>query len=374
MLKQRLLFFSLLSLSSLWANDTPQGNAPLNPKTCTGDKVVIAGVLYWNANQEGLEYAIQTQTTVPVLNPTLDEIEELNNLRDAQYLAPHPHQSYGYRLGLGYQYPCDGWDIGVTWTHFHTSSFTEIETNIDTTFLLIPLWSAFAPAQGSVLFARGIKSSWKLKLNVIDFQLGREFWTSKTLSLRSFIGLRYANINQALDLRQRGGSWSPRMSPEQMPFNNLIELDNDYKGVGPLAGLDTTWRLGCGWGLFSNWASSILYGRFNLSNHEENQLIISPYDKIKILQTKSRFRASRAVLDWMLGIEWSSIFNNRSYAVTGRLGWEHHLYFHQNELHRVNRSGDTAMVLPNNTGENLYDQRRGNLGTQGLTFTLKIEF
>ncbi|NGX59823.1 MAG: hypothetical protein KR126chlam3_00980, partial [Chlamydiae bacterium] len=48
------------------------------------------------------------------------------------------------------------------------------------------------------------------------------------------------------------------------------------------------------------------------------------------------------------------------------------LFFHQNQLWRINRIGDTEATFPNNTGENVFFQRRGTLDTQG--WTLKVQF
>ncbi len=347
-------------------------NTPVRPKTCNGDVTFFVAGIYWNAHQDGMEYAIKNAVTVPLINPTLDNIEELNQLIEAVYIAPHSNWSFGYKLGLGYNTPCDGWDLGIYWTRFHTFSFSNVEAGEGHS--LITLWSAFSPTQGSVLYARDIDSLWKVRLNLVDFELGREYWTSRELSLRPFIGFRYALIEQDLDLEHHGGSWSPRMTPDQFPFNNEVNLDNDYKGGGLRSGIETTWHIQCGWAFYGNVAASIIYGYFNVTQAEENELAISPHTRTEILKTKEHYRASRAILDFMLSVEWSTILLDCGYAITARLGWEHHLFFHQNQLWRVNRQNDMAIVLPNNTGENVFDQTRGTLDTQGWTFSIKLEF
>ena len=161
----------------------------------------------------------------------------------------------------------------------------------------------------------------------------------------------------------------------QDPFNNEVDLDNDFKGVGVRAGFDTVWNFGCGWGLYGNFATSIVYGRFSLDHDEENRRAESPYDKTKILETKESFHASRGMLDLALGVQWASLFCDCQYGFMIALGWEHHLFFHQNQMWRVNRIGDTFnTTLPNNNGENVFFQRRGTLDTQGWTLTIQFEF
>ena len=206
--------------------------------------------------------------------------------------------------------------------------------------------------------------------------MGREYWTSKYLSFRPFVGLRIAFIDQDFEIQHKGGGWSRYTLINQDSFNNEIDLDNDFKGVGVRAGFDTVWNFGCGWGLYGNFAASIVYGRFSVDHDEEIRRAESPYDKIKILETKESFRASRAMLDLALGIQWRSLFCDCQYGFTIQLGWEHHIFFHQNQMWRVNRIDDALQTagLPNDSGENVFFQRRGTLEAQGVTLRVQFEF
>jgi len=348
-------------------------NAPVNPRTCNGDFVVEVAGFYWNAHQDGMEYAIDNHVKVDT-----SDIVQLNNLIDAEYKTPNFDWDWGFKAGLGYNTTCDGWDFGVTWTWYRGKANDHVEAELDDNHTLLPLWSAFASSAGSILYATDIETHWKLQLNLIDIELGREYWTSKNLSFRPFVGLRVAHINQDFEIQHKGGSWSDSSNPSapQSAYNNEVDLDNDFKGVGIRSGFNTVWNFGCGWGLYGDFAASVVYGRFSLNHDEEIRLATSPHDKTKILETKESFRASRGMLDLALGLQWSSMFCECQYGFTVQLGWEQHLFFHQNQMWRTNRIGDVANAagLPNNTGENVFFQRRGTLDTQGLTLTLQFEF
>ncbi|NGX59819.1 MAG: hypothetical protein KR126chlam3_00976 [Chlamydiae bacterium] len=354
-------------------------NAPVRPITCNGDWVISAAGFYWNAHQDGMEYAIDNHIKNPkgsdIFAPLLD-IEQLNNLINAEYETPNFKWDFGFKVDLGYNTTCDGWDFGVTWTWYRGKANDHIEAEFDDNHTLLPLWSAFSPTAGSVLYATDIETHWKLQLNLIDFELGREYWTSKYLSFRPFIGLRIAYLEQSFEIQHKGGSFLENigMGQSQDAFNNEVDLDNDFKGVGLRAGFDTVWNFGCGWGLYGNLAAAIVYGRFSLDHDEEIRRASSPHDKIKILETEESFHASRAMLDLALGIQWASLFCDCQYGFTVQLGWEHHLFFHQNQLWRINRIGDTQTTFPNNTGENVFFQRRGTLDTQGWTLRVQFEF
>lgn len=188
--------------------------------------------------------------------------------------------------------------------------------------------------------------------------------------MRPHVGLRYGKIYQDFDLEHHGGSWSPRTMPQQDGFNNSVKIDNKFHGLGVRSGLDISWYLSCGFSLYSDFSASILSGRFNVDHSEDNRLVVSPHSSTKVLETESSFKASRAILDFNFGLEWSALFCDSQYIVKTRFGWEHHLFFHQNQMWRVNRAANTTAA----NGENIFDQRRGSLTTQGWTFSFAFGF
>ncbi len=356
-------------------------NAPVRPHTCNGDWVISVAGFYWNAHQDGMEYAIDDHVKNPKTSggdAPVSRIEQLNNIIDADYETPNFDWDFGFKVGLGYNTPCDGWDFGVTWTWYRGKANDHIEAEADDNHTLLPLWSAFSPAGGSLVYATDIETHWKLQLNLVDIELGREYWTSKYLSLRPFVGLRIAYIKQDFEIQHKGGAFSADTTQTDLQdaFNNEVDLDNNFKGVGVRAGFDTVWNFGCGWGIYGNFAAAIVYGRFDLDHDEEIRRAVSPHDKIKVLETKESFRASRGIVDLALGIQWRSLFCDCQYGFTIQLGWEHHIFFHQNQMWRVNRIGDilNSSGLPNDTGENVFFQRRGTLEVQGVTLRVQFEF
>ncbi len=350
-------------------------NPPVRPKTCEGDFAITIAGLYWISHQDGMEFAVENEVFVD-WNPMLEEIEVLNTLVDADYKTPNFKWDYGYKLGASYAGCHDGWDIGLLWTHFEGKSEGHVEAEKNDNSALIALWSSYSPPQGSVLYARDIRENWNLDLNLIDIELGREFWTSKYLTLRPFMSLRIAYIDQNFVLEHKGGSWSINDNALQdIPLSNHVRLENDYKGVGLRAGLDSVWHIGCGCGIYGNLAASIIYGRFSVDHQERLRGTEKPFAKMRILEAEEHFRASRGILDLALGVQFNRVFCDCCYTFTARLGWEQHLFFHQNQLWRVVRVGDEFNPdSPFITGENVFHHRRGNLDTGGLTLTFKFEF
>lgn len=338
---------------------------PVRPNTCNGDfEISVAGV-YWAARQEGLSYAINIEA-----NPTFPATERQFGLEDiigAEFESPNFKWDFGFKLGFAYVSKCDGWDIGVTWTRFRGKAFSHVETDQGTNRALLPIWSNHA-AQISLgpLFATDIETRWSVDINLIDVELGREFWVSRKVTLRPHMGVRAAYLNQDYDLQHKGGTFFVFE-----PFNNEVELRNNFHGVGVRGGLDSNWHFGCGWSLYGDLALSLLYGRFNLDHSEVNRLAESPFRKTQILEVDDSFRASRFAADLSIGIQWSALFCDCDYAFTAQFGWEQHIFLDQNQLWRVDK-------IENNTSpsfyENVYAQSRGDLDTAGWTLSLKLAF
>ncbi len=349
-------------------------NAPVYPLTRGGDFVIDGSLLLFSATQDGMEYAILNSVTVPIINPTQAEIEQLNNLREATYQTSGKKGEFGFKFGAGYRFPCDGWDLTLSWLRFAPLAQTQVEATSDSEDTLITLWSSFASTQGSITYARCIESFWKLNLNQVDLDLGRAFWASRRLSMRPHLGLRFASIRQKYTLEQLGGSWSPRVGPDQLPLNNEVKLQNTFQGTGLESGLETNWHFGCGFSLFGSAAGSIVYGSFSLKQDEENRIGLTPHNKTKILEIKDHFRVSRPIFDYAIGIEYTARFVDNTYAFSGKLLWEEHLYFDQNQLFRIQRVGNTGGSIDDPSGENIHIQRRGTLDIKGISLQLSWAF
>lgn len=357
--------------------ETIAGNPSVYPLSCNGDLVLTIAGCYWNAQEDGLEYALFNTVNAP--NSTTLDSRELNNLYRSDFLKPSNHWDWGYKLGLGYNSPRDGWDIQGIWTHFknHMSS-CDSATPSDDNFSLLPLWSAFSTNAGqaatsNVLYATRINTEWNLKLDLIDLEVGRAFWNSKYLTIRPHMGLRLGYVRQDYEIDYSGGAWGA-VGANSAAISE-VRLKNHFDGTGVRAGLDTDWYVGHGFSLFGNGAISIVYGHFSIGHDEYLRQTQSPFGKSPVHTTTENFHTSKAMTDLELGFEWKTMFNNCRYGFSIALAWEQHLFFNQNNLWRVNRmDGVAGSSSPNSSGENIFIQRKGDLSTQGWTVSAIFDF
>lgn len=370
--------------------DNYGANAPVCPKTCDGDFWLEVSGFYWNSHQDGMEYAIRNKVD-PNITPNTQgsgtaNSFTVNNIIDASLENPDFNWNWGFKAGVGYCSPCDGWDVSVLWTWYKGNADSHIEADKEHRDSILTLWSGFASTFGGPLHASHVETNWKLELNLVDIELGRQYWVSKYLTMRPFVGVRYASIKQDYNLEHRGGSWTPSSPDAANPvYHNEVKLNNDYEGAGLRGGLDTVWNLGCGWGVYGDMAFNILYGNFTVDHDEVNRAAgtalgqQNDFRRAKVTDTEHSFYASRAIFDLGLGVQWAGMFCDCKYGFLVSLGWEHHLFMDQNQLWREVRTGDvayqpTGTAPANNTGENTFHQRRGDLDTQGWTLRAKFDF
>lgn len=327
-------------------------NAPVVPRTCNGDFEITAAGFYWKPHQEGLEYAILTKTS----NSLPDSRGQLVK---AEYQHPNFDWDFGFKLGLGYNSSCDGWDVSILWTRFETTSSSHVEAEDDDNQTLLTLWSFdIEPGMSAPpLSAREIRTNWSLNLNLIDLELGRFYWNSPKVVLHPHVGIRIGYIDQDYDLFQA------------LTLNNQVFLRNDFHSAGLLAGLDGRWHIGCGFALYGDFAFSANAGKFNVRHTEQNRETSSPFSKTRVMETNDHIRAMRLFSDLEFGIQYSTLFSDCQYALTLQLGWEQHHFANLNQFWRVvrQRSGIEAR-------NNIFNERRGDLGAIGWTLKAVFDF
>ena len=318
------------------------------------DLFLTADVLLWQAHEGGLGYVVESHQgnlTTPLNHSNIEN--------------PHFDYDWGFRIGAGYNLPHDGWDLYATWTRMHMHSHHHEHHVADGDHFLWPVWmhpnSSFST---NSTFVEEAHAHWRLRLNVIDLEMGRELFTSKWLTLRPHIGLRTSWIDQYYDVDYEN------IRSQQSPGGTIItqghkvdiDMKNKFWGLGPRFGLDTQWGLGSGFSIFGNAAFSLLYGFFETAFHEldrQTNNIGVPYGA-----THNSFRQTVAITDLQLGLRWDHMFDKDRFHFGLQAGWEHHMFFSQNQFSRFVDNYEKGNFIIN----------QGDLTTQGWTLSARFDF
>ena len=310
------------------------------------DLFITADALLWQAHEGGLGFAVES-----------DQNSAATPLDHSSVENPHFEYEWGFRLGVGYNMKHDGWDLYGNWTHIDMESHHE-EEGVDSDDFLWPVW--IHPASPFAGYSvNEAEAHWKMHLNIADLDLGREFFTSKWLTLRPHVGLRSAWIKQRYDV-----DYEEFYNSSNVLSANEVDVDmrNNYWGLGPKFGIDTQWGLGSGWSIFGDASFSLLYGFFHTYFHELDRGLNNigvPYAAVN-----NSYRQSVAITDLQLGLRWDHMFDKDHYHFGLQAGWEHHMFFSQNQMTRFVDNAEKGNFL----------QNQGDLTTQGWTLSARFDF
>lgn len=313
----------------------PQGR----PQVRNGADLFVTGdLIYWNTHENGLPVAVKSA------NDT--------SLDDSQVKTIHGKWNFGFRVGVGYNTPHDGWDIRLTWLRYTDNGRKSGNGHGDEVFfttLIHPndLLHNLSAAAGK------FKSRLHLRLDQLDLDLGREFFVSKWLTLRPHFGLRTDW------LRQKEKAEYDNFVPPTPNTNADAKLKDHWYGIGLEGGLDTQWGLGCGWSLFGNLSAAILYGFHHIDFKTNDQ----PTD-VEFIDLKDSYRVSHPILDLAMGVRWDNMFYDDRLHLGLQVGWEHHIYFSQNQF----------PVFVNDPSIGVFASNQGDLALQGWTFSARFDF
>ncbi|MBI5346287.1 MAG: hypothetical protein HZB76_04015 [Chlamydiae bacterium] len=249
------------------------------------------------------------------------------------------------KLGLGYSASHDAWDFFLKWTRFNTEYSKNVSAPVGG-FLNQTISSQTSS------FAVGLLSSasdhFDLRLDVGDFEIGREFFISKCLSLRPHIGARGVAVREKSDVFY---SW---VAGQSVQTPDYITFKNDFWGIGGRAGLDTQWKLGEGFSFLGNAAASFLVGKY----YELSVTETAGAPLAVIHHVSDPYDVSKFVFDIFLGLSWDHSFSNDKYFLGLQAGWESLFFSNQWQWQSA-----TFSPTPN-----------GDLSLSGLSFGARFDF
>lgn len=277
--------------------------------------------------------------------------------------SPNFNWDWGFRLGLGLNMAHDGWDLYLNWTRFYTDSHRNVRPAINEFLLPIFLGSdgfTGGVAESQPKLASFAKNDWRMHLNELDLQLGRNFFVSKWLAVKPHAGLRSAWVRQ-----KDNALYQIVINPNPgIRYSDATaHMKCNFWGLGLTAGVDTQWGLGCGFSLLANYAASTLYGYFDVLHKETGTFVGGGLNNF--FDAHDFYHVVRVVTDFIIGLRYDYVFGDCDFYHLGfQAGWEHHLFFGQNQFLRFVDDSNPGMIATN----------LGDLSLQGFSAQVRFDF
>ena len=220
---------------------------------CTSGFAVQAEFIWWRAQIDNLDYAVNTGNT-----PSGATI-----LFSGKVKEPDFQFDPGVRVSVGYDFGRDNWDVFLRWTYQNTSVSSSTGTEAITSG--INSIKAFTTNQGQLVVsvADTGKAKWQNKLNVLDLEMGYDYFLSRRCSLRPFMGLKAAWIDMHYHVDYTNILFN---SAGTIPFLNM-DTKSDYWGVGPQVGMEGNLHIGWGFSIYGLTSAALVYGTYDSRYH-----------------------------------------------------------------------------------------------------------
>lgn len=308
---------------------------------CPRDFYVTAAGLAFQAKQDGMAFAIRDSNgaSLPITNG-----EVLNFSTDSSDWDFNP----GIRVGLGFYVNHDAWNLEFDWTWINITNYKSFSAS--NAGILIPLWVSPIAMDSSWTTLGAV---WKAHYNTLDAKLGKPYHVSRYLILNPHFGVRAAWIDQHFSVHYHGN------------FNGQTATvhhgDNDFWGFGARAGVMSDWIIGKGWNLFGNIAASLLFGKFEDSQH----LTMGASSANTGFDLEEDFYQNVPNMEIQLGIAWNKYFAKQKYRIRAAAAYEFMEWWDQFNLRRIYGNGST--IVQSDTVS------RGNLTLNGFSLTLRLD-
>lgn len=243
-----------------------------------------------------------------------------------------PDYKWSYQIYGGYAFPCSVQDI--------TLGFRNYLSNTNNTFTLPEGITGIASftftnlsSDTDALRDFFSKINLKYKLNLIDLRFGHEFIkAAQRLHIHPSVGVNYLYIHHHL-LTQTTAQVD--LTPPISDFVPLVfesEVKSNFRGVGPIAGIDLSYNFYKNFSFISHFASALSVGKITTETDFRQE--INSVSDTAVFQRPSLFRVV-TLLEGSLAVGYEHCFNQHS-KFKAELGYLCTEYFNSIDLLRAN--------------------------------------
>ncbi len=269
---------------------------------------VFEDLLYWHASE-------QTSSPWAAIEP--DPIPTSGY----SYTAPNVYFGWspGLRVGIEYK-PANFFDAKLYGTYFSTKTHAEV-TAPPGQFILPEFFNSLIALPETIFVTAG-EVGWQLTMNMIDAEIGHQYNPLDSLAIRPFIGVKGVTINQSIH-----STWQASTDHIHL-FSDTENLKNNFYGVGPSFGLDSTWHLYKNINILSDVSTALLWGHWNINDtYKRPPGLVGIIPETTIVSNTKNAMLGAFTARYFMGLEWR--FQAKA-LVTIKAGYE--MQFWSNQL------------------------------------------
>lgn len=235
----------------------------------------------------------------------------------------------GFRLGVGYQ--ADNWNSQFYFTNYQTTGRSNASGQVFSAFLGNFYSGNTNGASFGPLYSDA-SMRWRFVYNVFDLNAGHKFAYDNIVKLNPTIGLKFAFIDQNMFSVWNNPS-SNATPPVVYNFTRATEdLKNNYYGLGPSIGLNTSWPLyttkNQSFSFIGDVAGALMWSKWRFKDQYKT-------DAGTAINIKnSNINGAATMVSGIFGIEWNRQYSQMDVAL--RLSYEAQVWFNQMQFYSYN--------------------------------------
>jgi hypothetical protein len=301
---------------------------------------VMGAAIYGVANAQGSEVSLYTSNSS--LTPQGEIIE------------PYEEPSWGFKVGLGYRFSHDNWNLEGQYTWFKSTYSTNLNQGFGN--LYTPMGYGVSVVNDYPYYFQNMEYGTYTMLQDLVVYLYRPTLYTALLEISPYFGLDYINTIRRLTI-----SLSNDISNSIIYQGFYREYDKmQFWGVGPMAGISSNWYLGYDLGIYADGYFAVTYGCSRYySQTYINRQILGGQDPLNATISNTLYQYAPH-MTFELGFNWSHTFNDERAALSFKAGYESQYFF--NVVNRWQTS--------------IYPIQAANLGIglQNLVLQLQLDF
>lgn len=243
----------------------------------------------------------------------------------------------GFRVGFGYHRSTDSSEAALYYTNYSTRATSRTAGEVYSAFL----GNFYVDNKDGDSFGPHYRSAsiqWDFDFQTIDFEIRRSFSIAPNLTVRPFVGIKTAFIDQSVK-----SSWHQPIDTLEKTylFDSATEnLDQNFWGIGPSLGVNLEIPL-CirpryTLKFFGAPSGSLMYGNWTFSDVYMNDGPTSTTtpDRTTVAINMEPITGIATMISGTMGIEWTQHFSRAS--TTLRISYEAQVWLNQMQFYSYN--------------------------------------
>ncbi|MEM8727379.1 MAG: Lpg1974 family pore-forming outer membrane protein [Chlamydiota bacterium] len=282
------------------------------------DLYISADFIYWTARLDTLVYALTGNENLPTTEQRRKmDVSSVGWSRDP-----------GFKTGLGWNFYHGCWDMNLqyTWLYTHVSDKKDSAA-------LLPSYDVFPIdlAQNQMIFNRAY-ARFDLHYQVGDLELGRNYYVSRTLKLRPFIGIKGTWQKQDYKMYYHAPQFydKKRSAPVPVPVNLHLKFNQALWGLGMRGGMNTSWQFSKYVGLYGNMALTGIWLHYDIDRKDTFEAMPAQSEvEEEAFSVQNSLRLVKPAIELASGLRGEGYFGRGRYHLLVQFGWECQIWSNQ---------------------------------------------